>query len=93
MSFVSFSLVVWTVSGVLLTLNNAFNPVGKYNALRWAATACESEIYEYRARSGPYSAVAVSPQWSFEDEGAADDGATTVSTQATCRCLRSLGRC
>ena len=32
-------------------MNNAFNPVGKYNALRWASIAVESEIYEYAARS------------------------------------------
>ena len=27
------------ISGVLLTINNAFNPIGKYNALRWASAA------------------------------------------------------
>ena len=27
------------ISGVLLTMNNAFNPMGKYNALRWASAA------------------------------------------------------
>ena len=93
-NFASFALVFWTVSGVLLTLNNAFYPMGNYNALRWAAMACESQIYLYRARAGTYSAIAFSPQWSFEDDGgAADAAATTVSTHATCRCLRSLGRC
>ena len=56
------------VTGILLTFNNAFNPIQKYNALRWASAACESEIYTYRARARSYSAVVASHEWDFDNE-------------------------
>ena len=43
-------VVLPMVSGVLLTLNNAFHPMQKYNALRWAAIKIQCEIYIYRSR-------------------------------------------
>ena len=55
------SLVVMpVVHGIILTFNNAFMPVQKVNALRWAAAKATSEIYSYRARSGKYSSVGTS---------------------------------
>ena len=56
------------MSGVLLTFNNAFNPIQKYNALRWASQSCESEIYMYRCRARGYSAVVTTGEWDTADD-------------------------
>jgi hypothetical protein len=62
-------IVIPIVSGILLTFVNAFQPLQKYNALRWAAFACEAEIYTYRARAKAYSAsAAAAREWEFDDE-------------------------
>jgi hypothetical protein len=39
-------VVLPMVSGVLLTLNNAFTPMQKAAALRWANAKMESHIYQ-----------------------------------------------
>ena len=61
-------VILPVVTGILLTFNNAFNPIQKFNALRWASAACESEIYTYRARARSYSAVVASHEWDFDNE-------------------------
>ncbi len=63
-------IVLPIVSGVLLTFLKAFQPLQKYDALRWAGFAGESEIYTYRARAKGYSASAAAVrEWSFESDG------------------------
>jgi len=75
-------VVLPIMSGVLLTFNNAFNPIQKYNALRWASASCESEIYMYRCRARAYSAIVTTGEWD-----ATDVEEELVSTQAIRRCL------
>ena len=82
-------VVLPIISGVLLTMNNAFNPVGKYNALRWASIAVESEIYEYRCRAVAYSATSASPQWSFDGEEG-EDAEMKEQTTASKKFVSSL---
>ena len=74
-------IIIPIMTGLLLTMMKAFSPVQKCNALRWAAYACEKEIYTYRARTSCYSAAPQAiQQWEF------------VSSYACCR-LSSLNRC
>eukprot|EP01048_Picozoa_sp_COSAG05_P011477 COSAG05_NODE_1082_length_5937_cov_2.133265_1_plen_324_part_10 len=76
-------VVLPLISGVLLTFNNAFNPIQKFNALRWASAATESEIYTYRCRAKNYSAVTVTQSWATDADvdgpGEEDDGSKVAS--------------
>ena len=56
-------VVLPIVSGVFLTLNNAFSPMAKWDAMRWAAAMCDSETYSYRARAGNYASTDTSDSW------------------------------
>lgn len=58
-------MVMPVLNGILLTLDSAFSPTAKRNALRWSAAKIESEIYMYRARAGKYSPVNTSTNWCF----------------------------
>eukprot|EP01052_Picozoa_sp_SAG31_P023047 SAG31_NODE_1868_length_7028_cov_4.100303_3_plen_505_part_00 len=66
------------VSGVLLTFNNAFNPITKYHALRWASQTAESEVYRYRTRSNSYGAGNAGLSWAelLQEEAEAGAGGT-----------------
>eukprot|EP01043_Picozoa_sp_COSAG02_P034284 COSAG02_NODE_2389_length_8985_cov_3.175676_3_plen_826_part_00 len=77
-----FALIVLPIiSGILLTFLNAFQPLHKYHALRWAGFACESEIYTYRARAKVYSASAAAVrEWTFDEDE--NDKAVDVSLLA-----------
>lgn len=61
-------IVLPLISGVLLTFNNAFNPIQKYNALRWASAAMVSEIYCYRARAKEYGGNSASSSWAVTED-------------------------
>lgn len=68
-------------SGVLLTLNNAFNPMQKRRAFEWGAKSLESEIYTYRTRAlafspaGPTASSTSSADWA----GSITDGEEALS--------------
>ena len=53
------------LNGIFLTLDSAFAPTQKRNALRWTAAKMESEVYQYRARSCKYSPINTNLKWSF----------------------------
>lgn len=57
------------LSPVILTLDNAFTPTKKRNALLWTAEKLESELYQYRARACKYSPVNTNLRWSFINAG------------------------
>ena len=52
-----------------MTLDNAFAPTKKRNALLWTAEKLESELYQYRARACKYSPVNTNLRWSFINAG------------------------
>lgn len=65
---------LWTATDsalvtVFLTLDNAFAPTKKRNALLWTAEKLESELYQYRARACKYSPVNTNLRWSFINAG------------------------
>jgi hypothetical protein len=68
----TFSLVfIPMISGVMLTLNNAFHPFQKHCALKWAAAKIESSIYIYRARSLGFSyGPPGSSEWAIDSDDA-----------------------
>ena len=53
-SFEMMIILLPLLSGILLTFDTSFNPNTKWNALKWASAAVESEIYRYRVRVGIY---------------------------------------
>ena len=76
-------MIMPIANGILLTLDNAFSPVVKRNALQWTAAKIESEIYTYRARACRYSPVNTSMSWSFASslQGADTQGDTRTKHQ------------
>ena len=83
-------VVLPIISGVLLTINNAFAPIAKFNALRWATQRCESEIYAYRARAVAYAATVVSASWAFEKDDDDDDGTQQDNSKKFVESLQSI---
>jgi hypothetical protein len=61
-------LVLPIIHGIFLTFNNAFAPLEKYFALRWASASVVSHIYQYRARACRYSAINTAG-WTSENAG------------------------
>jgi hypothetical protein len=66
-------MIMPILNGILLTLDSAFSPTAKRNALNWTAAKIESEIYTYRARSCRYSPVNTSSAWSFMSRQSVSD--------------------
>ena len=83
-------VVLPIISGVLLTFLNAFNPIQKARALEWAGVACESEIYKYRTRAGPYAAVAHIAGWKFDDDEEADSANDEKKKEASKRFVDNI---
>jgi hypothetical protein len=67
------------LNGIFLTLDNAFTPTHKRNALLWTQYKLESELYQYRTRACKYSPVNTSASWSFMVRQAQQDGASSDS--------------
>jgi hypothetical protein len=77
-------MIMPIMNGIFLTLDSAFAPTHKRNALRWTAAKMESELYQYRARSCKYSPVNTQQQWSFmarQEDLSAGIGEDTAGSQ------------